>query len=82
MVVLKGDINFDLIGRPDSLLTRYSNTLDMFGQLSKLLRSRLESLGPLEHWLIILLLTTQCTFLPLMSFLPVLRANTILRLPV
>ena len=31
MVVLTGDINFDLIGRPDSLVTRYSNTLDMFG---------------------------------------------------
>ena len=31
MVVLTGDINFDLIGRPDSLLTRYSNTSDMFG---------------------------------------------------
>ena len=31
MVVLTGDINFDLIGRPDSLLTRYCNTLDMFG---------------------------------------------------
>ena len=31
MVVLTGDINFDLIGRPDSLLTLYSNTLDMFG---------------------------------------------------
>ena len=31
MVGLKGDINFDLIGRPDSLVTRYSNTLDMFG---------------------------------------------------
>ena len=31
MVVLIGDINFDLIGRPDSLVTRYSNTLDMFG---------------------------------------------------
>ena len=31
MVVLTGDINFDLIGRPDSLFTRYSNTLDMFG---------------------------------------------------
>ena len=30
MVVLTGDINFDLIGRPDSLVTRYSNTLDMF----------------------------------------------------
>ena len=31
MVVLTGDIDFDLIGRPDSLVTRYSNTLDMFG---------------------------------------------------
>ena len=31
MVILTGDINFDLIGRPDSLVTRYSNTLDMFG---------------------------------------------------
>ena len=31
MVVLTGDINFHLIGRPDSLVTRYSNTLDMFG---------------------------------------------------
>ena len=31
MVVLTGDINFDLIGRPDSLLTRYSNTSDLFG---------------------------------------------------
>ena len=31
MVVLTGDINFDLIGRPDSLVTRYSDTLDMFG---------------------------------------------------
>jgi len=31
MVVLTGDISFDLIGRPDSLVTRYSNTLDMFG---------------------------------------------------
>ena len=30
-VGLRGDINFDLIGRPDSLVTRYSNTLDMFG---------------------------------------------------
>ena len=31
MVVLTGDINFDLIVRPDCLVTRYSNTLDMFG---------------------------------------------------
>ena len=31
MVVLTADIDFDLIGRPDSLVTRYSNTLDMFG---------------------------------------------------
>ena len=31
MVVLTGDINFDLIGRPDSLVTRYINTSDMFG---------------------------------------------------
>ena len=35
MVVLTGDINFacghDLIGRPDSLVTHYSNSLDMFG---------------------------------------------------
>ena len=31
MVGRRGDINFDLIGRPDSLVTRYSNTLDMFG---------------------------------------------------
>jgi len=31
MVVLTGDINFDLISRPDSLVTRYSNSLDMFG---------------------------------------------------
>ena len=31
MVVLTGDIDFDLNGRPDSLVTRYSNTLDMFG---------------------------------------------------
>ena len=31
MVVLRGGINFDLIGRPDSLVTRYSNTLDIFG---------------------------------------------------
>ena len=31
MVVLRGDINFDLIGRPYSLVMRYSNTLDMFG---------------------------------------------------
>ena len=32
-------INFDLIGRPDSLVTRYSNTLDMFG-LDKIRTSR------------------------------------------
>ena len=32
-------INFDLIGRPDSLVTRYSNTLDMFG-LEKIRTSR------------------------------------------
>ena len=31
MVVRTGDINFDLIGRPDSLVTRDINTLDMFG---------------------------------------------------
>ena len=31
MVVRTGDINFDLIGRLDSLVTRYINTLDMFG---------------------------------------------------
>ena len=31
MVVLSGDINFDLVGCADSLVTRYSNTLDMFG---------------------------------------------------
>ena len=31
MVVLTGEINSDLIGRPDSLVTCYSNTLDMFG---------------------------------------------------
>ena len=31
MVVLTGDINFDLIGRPDSLVTRYINISDMFG---------------------------------------------------
>ena len=30
MIALTGDINFDLIIHPDSLLTRYSNTLDMF----------------------------------------------------
>ena len=30
MVVLTGDINFDLIGCLDSLLTHCSNTLDMF----------------------------------------------------
>ena len=31
MVVRTGDINFHLIGRPDSLVTRDINTLDMFG---------------------------------------------------
>ena len=31
MVVRTGDINFDLIGRLDSLVTRDINTLDMFG---------------------------------------------------
>ena len=39
MVVLTADIDFDLIGRPDSLVTRYSNTLDMFG-LEKIRTSR------------------------------------------
>ena len=29
--ILTSAVNFDLIGRPDSLVTRYSNTLDMFG---------------------------------------------------
>ena len=31
MVVLTGNMNFDLICRTDSLVTSYSNTLDMFG---------------------------------------------------
>ena len=31
MVVLTGDINFNLIGHPDSLVTRYSNTINTFG---------------------------------------------------
>ena len=35
MVVRTGDINFDLIGRPDSLVTRDINTLDMFAQFAQ-----------------------------------------------
>ena len=38
MVVLTGDINFDLIGCLDSLLTHCSNTLDMFEIVMKLTR--------------------------------------------
>lgn len=73
MVVLTGDIDFDLIGRPDSLVTRYSNTVHMFvlKQIgTKPTRVTRTSLTLIDH--IFLLLTTQCAFMPLMSFLPVL----------
>ena len=44
-VALCCDNNFDLIGRPDSPVTRFSNTVDMFG-LEKIVTN---SLRPLEH---------------------------------